>query len=145
MTKPKTKVQLPKYTKAELSDLCEKVIALGKLGTTAHVIGLEIGLSSLQIREIRAKEPEFDTAFQAAHDFALGHWQRELAANVGNRGYNSQLVGTFLRGSFPKNFESAAYKVNQEKTQAASTSDQMTHEEYQREVAQLLKELSAVG
>lgn len=144
MTK-NAKVKLPKYTKAEMADLCEKVVALGKLGTTARVIGLEIGLSSLQINELRAQEPELDMAFQAAHDFALGHWEREIAANCSNRAYNSQLVGTFLRGSFPSHFESATYKVAKERDIQASETSAMTHDQYQAEVQKLIAELSAAG
>lgn len=144
MTK-KAQVKVPKYTKAEIAELSEKVIALGKLGTTARVIGLEIGLSSLQISELRAKEPELDVAFQAAHDFALGHWEREISLNVGNKSYNSQLVGTFLRGSFPSHFESATYKVAKERDIQASETSAMSHDQYQAEVQKLIAELSAAG
>ena len=144
--KPPKAVKAPKLTKQQIADLCLSIVAMGRdEGATPRIIGRRIDMSSAEIDALRKENDAFEAAWTKATEFALSYHEELIVKNLENKNFNAALSNQLLRANYPKTYEGSAYKVAQEKTQAASTTGQMSHEEYQREVAQLLKDLASSG
>lgn len=143
-TTPPKAVKAPKLTKQQILTLCESIVAMGRdEGATPRIIGRRINMTGAEIDALRKESHEFDSAWIKANEFALSYHEELIVKNLENKNFNSALSNQLLRANFPQTYEASTYKVAQEKTQAATNTSTMTHEDYQREVAQLLKELSA--
>lgn len=145
-TTPPKAVKAPKLTKQQIADLCESIVAMGRdEGATPRIIGRKINMSSAEIDALRKDNQEFDTAWVKANEFALSYHEELICQNLTNKNFNAALSNQLLRANYPKTYEASTYKVASEKSEAASSTSAMTHDDYRREIDKLIKDLSAAG
>jgi hypothetical protein len=95
-----TKKPVSKYDPA----MCERMIELGKLGASQKMIWSDLGISKGSAEAYKKKHPDFAEALDLALVHSQAHWERELLANVDNKGYNSRLAEIALRGQFQQDY-----------------------------------------
>lgn len=95
-----TAKKLYKYDPA----MCDQMIELGKLGSSQKMIWSELGISKNTAETWKKKYPEFAEALDLSLVHAQAYWERELLANVDNKGYNSRLAEIALRGQFQQDY-----------------------------------------
>lgn len=84
--------------------MCERMIELGKLGASQKMIWSDLGISKGTAEAYRKKHADFAEALDLALVHSQAHWERELLANVDNKGYNSRLAEIALRGQFQQDY-----------------------------------------
>jgi hypothetical protein len=84
--------------------MCERMIELGKLGASQKMIWSDLGISKGTAETYKKKHPDFAEALDLALVHSQAHWERELLANVDNKGYNSRLAEIALRGQFQQDY-----------------------------------------
>ena len=84
--------------------MCERMIELGKLGASQKMIWSDLGISKKTAEEYKKKYEEFAEALDMALVHSQAHWERELLANIENKGYNSRLAEIALRGQFQQDY-----------------------------------------
>jgi hypothetical protein len=84
--------------------MCERMIELGKLGASQKMIWSDLGISKGAAETYKKKHPDFAEALDLALVHSQAHWERELLANVDNKGYNSRLAEIALRGQFQQDY-----------------------------------------
>lgn len=94
------KKSLSKYNPA----MCERMIELGKLGSSQKMIWSDLGISKATAESYKKSHPEFAEALDMALVHSQAHWERELLANIENKGYNSRLAEIALRGQFQQDY-----------------------------------------
>ena len=80
------------------------MIELGKLGASQKMIWSDLGISKGTAEAYKKKYPDFAEALDLALVHSQAHWERELLANVDNKGYNSRLAEIALRGQFQQDY-----------------------------------------
>ena len=94
------KKSLSKYN----PEMCERMIELGKLGSSQKMIWSDLGISKATAESYKKSHPEFAEALDMALVHSQAHWERELLANIENKGYNSRLAEIALRGQFQQDY-----------------------------------------
>jgi len=81
-------------------EMCERMIELGKLGSSQKMIWAELGISAGAAQTFKKNHPEFADALDMALVHSQAYWERELLANLSNKAFNSRLAEIALRGQF---------------------------------------------
>jgi hypothetical protein len=84
--------------------MCERMVELGKLGASQKMIWSDLGISKNTAESYKKNHPEFAEALDLALVHSQAHWERELLANIENKGYNSRLAEIALRGQFQQDY-----------------------------------------
>lgn len=84
--------------------MCDRMIEMGKQGASQKMIWSELGISKASAETLKKNHPEFAEALDLALVHAQAFWERELLANVDNKGYNSRLAEIALRGQFQSDY-----------------------------------------
>lgn len=84
--------------------MCDRMIEMGKQGASQKMIWSELGISKASAETLKKNNPEFAEALDLALVHAQAFWERELLANVDNKGYNSRLAEIALRGQFQSDY-----------------------------------------
>lgn len=84
--------------------MCEELIELGKTGASQKMMFAHIGISSSAAQTFRKNHPEFADALDMAVTHSQAYWEREILANVNNKGFNSRLAEIALRGQFKSDY-----------------------------------------
>ncbi len=95
-----TKKTTSKYNPA----MCERMIELGKLGSSQKMIWSDLGISKSTAELYKKTHPDFAEALDMALVHSQAHWEREILANIENKGYNSRLAEIALRGQFQSDY-----------------------------------------
>jgi len=85
-------------------EMCERMIEMGKQGASQKMIWSDLGVSKASAETLKKNHPEFAEALDMALVHAQAFWERELLANVENKGYNSRLAEIALRGQFQSDY-----------------------------------------
>ena len=85
--------------------MCDRMIELGRQGASQKMIWSDLGISKASAETLKKNTPEFAEALDMALVHAQAFWERELLANVENKGYNSRLAEIALRGQFPQDYK----------------------------------------
>lgn len=85
-------------------EMCERMIEMGKQGASQKMIWSDLGISKNTAESLKKNTPEFAEALDMALVHAQAFWERELLANVDNKGYNSRLAEIALRGQFQQDY-----------------------------------------
>ena len=84
--------------------MCDRMIELGKLGSSQKMIWSELGISKSTAETWKKKYPEFAEALDMSLVHSQAFWERELLANVDNKAFNSRLAEIALRGQFQQDY-----------------------------------------
>jgi len=84
--------------------MCDRMIELGKLGASQKMIWSDLSISKGTAETWKKKHPDFAEALDLSLVHAQAYWERELLANVDNKGYNSRLAEIALRGQFQQDY-----------------------------------------
>lgn len=85
-------------------EMCETMISMGLQGASQKMIFSEIGINKDVARTWIKNHPEFADALEMAKTHSQAYWEREILANVNNKGFNSRLVEVALRGQFQEDY-----------------------------------------
>ena len=85
-------------------EMCDRMIEMGKQGASQKMIWSELGISKNNAESLKKSNPEFAEALDMALVHAQAYWERELLANIENKGYNSRLAEIALRGQFQSDY-----------------------------------------
>ena len=85
-------------------EMCKRMIEMGKQGASQKMIWSELGISKNNAESLKKSNPEFAEALDMALVHAQAYWERELLANIENKGYNSRLAEIALRGQFQSDY-----------------------------------------
>ena len=85
-------------------EMCDRMIEMGKQGASQKMIWSDLGISKGSAETLKKNSPEFAEALDMALVHAQAFWERELLANVENKGYNSRLAEIALRGQFQSDY-----------------------------------------
>ena len=96
-TKPKSKYIFK-------PEMCERMIELGKEGASQKMMFAEIGINKNVADTWKKNHDEFADALETAKTHSQAYWEREILANVNNKGFNSRLAEIALRGQFQEDY-----------------------------------------
>ena len=85
-------------------EMCDELIELGKTGASQKMMFSAIGIPKHTAEDWKKKYPEFAEALDLATVHSQAYWEREILANVNNKGFNSRLVEIALRGQHPTDY-----------------------------------------
>jgi predicted component of type VI protein secretion system len=80
------------------------MIALGKEGASQKMMFAEIGINKNVAETWKKNHEEFADALETAKTHSQAYWEREILANVNNKGFNSRLAEIALRGQFQEDY-----------------------------------------
>lgn len=86
-------------------EMCDELIEMGKTGASQKMMFSAIGITKRVAEDWKKKHPDFADALELAVVHSQAYWERELLANVNNKGYNSRLAEIALRGQFPSDYK----------------------------------------
>ena len=115
--------------------MCERMIELGKLGASQKMIWSDLGISKTSAETLKKNHPEFAEALDMALVHSQAHWERELLANIENKGYNSRLAEIALRGQFQQDYRETRDTKIEAKIEAKI--------DFNAEISELIKALKA--
>ena len=84
--------------------MCDRMIELGKEGASQKMMWAELGISKNTADAWKKKYPEFAEALDMALVHSQAYWEREILANLENKGFNSRLAEIALRGQFQQDY-----------------------------------------
>ena len=84
--------------------MCQRIIEMGKEGASQKMMFAEIGINKGVADTWKKNHPEFADALDSAVTNAQAYWEREILANVNNKGFNSRLAEIALRGQFQADY-----------------------------------------
>ena len=85
-------------------EMCDTIIEMGKSGASQKMMWSEIGINKSVADTWKKNHPEFADALETAKTHSQAYWEREILANVNNRGFNSRLAEIALRGQFQEDY-----------------------------------------
>ena len=85
-------------------DMCDIMIEMGKQGASQKMMFAEIGINKDVAKRWVKDHPDFSDALEMAKTHSQAFWEREILANVNNKGFNSRLVEVALRGQFQEDY-----------------------------------------
>ena len=80
------------------------MIELGRVGASQKMMFAEIGINKSVADTWKKNHEEFADALETAKTHSQAHWEREILANVNNKGFNSRLAEIALRGQFQEDY-----------------------------------------
>jgi predicted component of type VI protein secretion system len=80
------------------------MIDLGKEGASQKMMFAEIGINKNVADTWKKNHPDFADALETAKTHSQAFWEREILANVNNKGFNSRLAEIALRGQFQEDY-----------------------------------------
>jgi hypothetical protein len=86
------------------SEMCNRMIELGKLGSSKKMIFADIGITNDVAKGWEKKYPEFKDALDMALIHAQAYWEKMMLDNVGNKAFNSRMVEIAVRGQFATDY-----------------------------------------
>ena len=84
--------------------MCEQIIQLGMEGASQKMMWSTLGISKNTAETLKKNDPAFAEALDLALVHAQAYWERQILANVDNKGFNSRLVEIALRGQFQQDY-----------------------------------------
>ena len=96
MTSPKKKMAT--------KEMCEQIIQLGMEGASQKMMWSTLGISKNTAETLKKNDPAFAEALDLALVHSQAYWERQILANVDNKGFNSRLVEIALRGQFQQDY-----------------------------------------
>lgn len=94
----------PKLKYVFKPEMCERMIELGKEGASQKMMFAEIGINKNVADTWKKNHEEFADALETAKTHSQAYWEREILANVNNKGFNSRLAEIALRGQFQEDY-----------------------------------------
>ena len=85
-------------------EMCQRIIEMGKEGASQKMMFADIGINKGVADTWKKNYPEFADALDSAVTNAQAYWEREILANVNNKGFNSRLAEIALRGQFQQDY-----------------------------------------
>jgi hypothetical protein len=85
-------------------EMCDTIIGMGKEGASQKMMWSEIGINKNVADTWKKNHPEFADALETAKTHSQAFWEREILANVNNKGFNSRLAEIALRGQFQEDY-----------------------------------------
>lgn len=85
-------------------EMCNRMIDMGKEGASQKMIWSEIGINKDVAKTWCKNHPDFADALETAKTHSQAYWEREILANVNNKGFNSRLAEIALRGQFQEDY-----------------------------------------
>ena len=85
-------------------EMCDRIIEMGREGASQKMMFAEIGINKGVADTWKKNHPEFADALDSAVTNAQAYWEREILANVNNKGFNSRLAEIALRGQFQQDY-----------------------------------------
>jgi hypothetical protein len=85
--------------------MCDTMIAMGQEGASQKMIWSELGINKSVAETWKKNHPEFADALETAKTHSQAYWEREILANVNNKGFNSRLAEIALRGQFQEDYK----------------------------------------
>ena len=85
--------------------MCERMIELGKLGSSQKMIWSDLGISKSTAETFKKKHEDFAEALDMALVHSQSYWEKMLLANLENKGFNSRLAEIALRGQFASDYK----------------------------------------
>jgi len=85
-------------------EMCNRMIELGKEGASQKMMFAEIGINKNVAETWKKNHEEFADALETAKTHSQAYWEREILANVNNKGFNSRLAEIALRGQFQEDY-----------------------------------------
>ena len=85
-------------------DMCNRMIDLGKEGASQKMMFADIGINKNVADTWKKNHPDFADALETAKTHSQAYWEREILANVNNKGFNSRLAEIALRGQFQEDY-----------------------------------------
>jgi hypothetical protein len=80
------------------------MIELGREGASQKMIFSDMGINKDVAKTWCKNHPEFADALSTAVTHSQAYWEREILANVNNKGFNSRLAEIALRGQFQEDY-----------------------------------------
>ena len=84
--------------------MCERMIEMGKTGASQKMMFADIGINKDVAATWKKNHEEFADALETAKTHSQAYWEREILANVNNKGFNSRLAEIALRGQFQEDY-----------------------------------------
>ena len=85
-------------------EMCEQIIQLGMEGASQKMMWSTLGISKNTAETLKKNDPAFAEALDLALVHSQAYWERQILANVDNKGFNSRLVEIALRGQFQQDY-----------------------------------------
>jgi len=85
-------------------EMCDRMIELGKEGASQKMMFSDIGINKDVAAGWKKAHPDFADALATAVTHSQAYWEREILANVNNKGFNSRLAEIALRGQFQEDY-----------------------------------------
>lgn len=85
-------------------EMCDRMIELGREGASQKMIFSDMGINKDVAKTWCKNYPEFADALSTAVTHSQAYWEREILANVNNKGFNSRLAEIALRGQFQEDY-----------------------------------------
>lgn len=95
-----TKNTVAKYNPA----MCQVMIDMGMEGASQKMIWSKLGISKNTAESWKKKYPDFAEALELSRVHSQAYWEREILANVNNKGFNSRIAEIALRGQFQEDY-----------------------------------------
>ena len=89
-----------KYTPS----MCQVMIDMGMEGASQKMIWSALGISKNTAESWKKKHPDFSEALELSRVHSQAYWEREILANVNNKGFNSRIAEIALRGQFQEDY-----------------------------------------
>lgn len=86
-------------------EMCDRMIELGKTGSSQKMIFADIGITKDVARGWEKKYPEFKDALDMALVHAQAYWEKMMLDNVNNKAFNSRMVEIAVRGQFQDTYK----------------------------------------
>ena len=84
--------------------MCDRMIEMGKEGASQKMMFSELGINKDVAATWKKNHPDFADALSTAVTHSQAYWEREILANVNNKGFNSRLAEIALRGQFQEDY-----------------------------------------
>ena len=85
-------------------EFCERIIELGKAGSTATQMACELDIAKSTLYEWAKSFPEFSVAFSRARQEAQAFWETTGMVGLQAQGFNSSLYAFMMRGMFKEDW-----------------------------------------
>jgi transposase len=95
-----TKRTITKYNPS----MCQVMIDMGMEGASQKMIWSQLGISKSTAESWKKKYPDFAEALELSRVHSQAYWEREILANVNNKGFNSRIAEIALRGQFQEDY-----------------------------------------
>lgn len=84
--------------------MCQVMIDMGLEGASQKMIWSALGISKSTAETWKKNHPTFAEALELSRVHSQAFWEREILANVNNKGFNSRIAEIALRGQFQEDY-----------------------------------------